>query len=69
MSQNMSDRQDFYKDSPNKHRKLSGNKSFHELLSFNDYKGSAVTTPSGRSNKSGWYNIHQKHVNISLNSN
>ena len=42
--------------------------SYHELLSLNDYKGSAATTPSGRDNKSGWYDIHQKHVNLSLNS-
>ena len=42
--------------------------SYHELLSLSDYKGSAATTPSGRDNKSGWYDIHQKHVNLSLNS-
>ena len=42
--------------------------SYHELLSRSDYKGSAGTTPSGRDNKSGWYDIHQKHVNLSLNS-
>ena len=42
--------------------------SYHELLSLSYYKGSAVTTPSGRDNKSGWYDIHQKHVNRSLNS-
>ena len=42
--------------------------SYHELLSLSDYKGSAATTPSGRNNKSGWYDIHQKHVNLSLNS-
>ena len=107
----MSDREDSYSESPNKHRKLlssvvrastpigkhsrshptigsyltptskhtsprkrrlsegtPGNKSFHELLSLSDYKGSAATTPSGRDNKSGWYDIHQKHVNLSLNS-
>ena len=68
MPQDMSGREDFYKESPNKHRKLSGNKSFHEVLSLSDYKGSAATTPSGRDNKSGWYDIHQKHVNLSLNS-
>ena len=42
--------------------------SYHELLLLSDYKGSAATTPSGRDNKSGWYDIHQKHVNLSLNS-
>ena len=42
--------------------------SYHELLSLSDYKGSAATTPSGCDNKSGWYDIHQKHVNLSLNS-
>ena len=42
--------------------------SYHELLSLSDYKGLAATTPSGCDNKSGWYNIHQKHVNLSLNS-
>ena len=68
MLQDMSDHEDFYKESSSKHRKSSGNKSFHELLSLSDYKGSAATTPSGRDNKSGWYDIHQKHVNLSLNS-
>ena len=67
MPQDISDRQDFYKDSSNKHRKSSGNKSFCELLSLSDYQGSAATTP-GRDNKNGWYDIHQKHVNLSLNS-
>ena len=42
MPQDISDREDFYKDSSNK--------------------------TSGRDNKSGWYDIHQKHVNLSLNS-
>ena len=42
--------------------------SYHELLSLSDYKGSAATAPSGRDNKSGWYDIQQKHVNLSLNS-
>ena len=37
-------------------------------MSLSDYQGSAATTPSGRDNKSGWYDIHQKHVNLSLNS-
>ena len=64
----MSDRKDFYKESSNKHRKSSENKLFHELLSLSDYKGSVARTPSGRDNKSGWYDIHQKHVNLSLNS-
>ena len=68
MPQDISDREDFYKDSSNKHQKSSGNKSFCELLSLSDYQGSAATTPSGRDNKSGWYDIHQKHVNLSLNS-
>ena len=68
MRQDISDREDFYKDSSNKHRKSSGNKSFCELLSLSDYQGSAGTTPSGRDNKSRWYDIHQKHVNLSLNS-
>ena len=35
-------------------------------MSLSDYQGSAATTPSGRDNKNGWYNIHQKHVNLSL---
>ena len=64
----MSDREDFYKESLNKHRKSSGNKCFHEIQSLSDYKGLVATTPSGHDNKSGWYNIHQKHVNLSLNS-
>ena len=68
MPQDISDLEDFYKDSSNKYRKSSGNKSFSELLSLSDYQGSAATTPSGRDNKNGWYNIHQKHVNLSLNS-
>ena len=68
MPQDISDREDFYKDSSNKHRKSSGNKSFCELLSLSDYQVSAATTPSDRDNKSGWYDIHQKHVNLSLNS-
>ena len=68
MPQDISDREDFYKDSSNKHKNPSGNKSFCELLSLSDYQGSAATTPSGRDNKSGWYDIHQKHVNLSLNS-
>ena len=68
MPQDISDREDFYKDSSNKHHKSSGNKSFCKLLSLSDYQGSAATTPSGRDNKSGWYDIHQKHVNLSLNS-
>ena len=68
MLQGISDREDFYKDSSNKHRKSSGNKLFCELLPLSDYQGSAATTPSGRDNKSGWYDIHQKHVNLSLNS-
>ena len=68
MPQDISDREDFYKDSSNKYRKSSGNKSFSELLSLSDYQGSAATTPSGRDNKNGWYDIHQKHVNLSLNS-
>ena len=68
MPQDISDREDFYKDSSNKHQNSSGNKSFCELLSLSDYQGSAATTPSGRDNKSGWYDIHQKHVNLSLNS-
>ena len=42
--------------------------SYHELLSLSDYKGSAATAPSGRDNKSGWYDIQQKHVYLSLNS-
>ena len=37
-------------------------------MSLSDYQGSAATTPSGRDNKSGCYDIHQKHVNLSLNS-
>ena len=37
-------------------------------MSLSDYQGSAATTPSGRDNKNGWYDIHQKHVNLSLNS-
>ena len=68
MPQDISDLEDFYKDSSNKHQNSSGNKSFCELLSPSDYQGSAATTPSGRDNKSGWYDIHQKHVNLSLNS-
>ena len=36
MPQDMSDREDFYKESSNKHQKSSGNKSFHELLSLSD---------------------------------
>ena len=68
MPQDIPDREDFYKDSSNKQRKSSGNKSFSELLSFSDYQGSAATTPSGRDNKSGWYDIHKKHVNLLLNS-
>ena len=68
MPQDMSDREDFYKDLSNKYRKSSGNKSFSELLSLSDYQGSAATTPSGRDNKNGWYDIHQKHVNLSFNS-
>ena len=68
MPRDISDREDFYKDSSNKHRKSSGNKSFCELLSLSYYQGSAATIPSGRDNKSGWYDIHQKHVNLSLNS-
>ena len=67
MPQDISDREDFYKDSSNKYRKSSGNKSFSELLSLSDYQGSAATTPSGRDNKNGWYDIHQKHVNLSFN--
>ena len=63
MPQDISDREDFYKDSSNKHQKLSGNKYFCELLSLSDYQGSAATTLSGRNNKSGCYDIHQKHVN------
>ena len=27
-----------------------------------------ATTPSGHDNKSGWYDINQKHLNLSLNS-
>ena len=53
MPQDISDREDFYKDSSNKHQKSSGNKSFCELLSLSDYQGSAATAPSGRDNKSG----------------
>ena len=68
MPQDMSDSEDFYKESSNKHRKSSGNKSFHELLSLSDYKSLAATTPSGQDNKGGWYDIHQKHVNLLLNS-
>ena len=68
MPQDISDREEFYKDSSNKYRKSSGNKSFSELLSLSDYQGSAATTPSGRDNKKGWYDIHQKHVNLLLNS-
>ena len=68
MLQDISDREDFYKDLSNKHRKLSGNKSFCELLSLSDYQDSVAATPSGCDNKSGWYDIHQKHVNLSLNS-
>ena len=34
MPQDLSDRENFYKDSSNKHRKSSGNKSFCELLSL-----------------------------------
>ena len=64
----MSDREDFYKELPNKHQKLPENKLLHELLSFSDYNGSAATTHSGRDNKSGWYDIHQKHVSLLLNS-
>ena len=37
MPQDISDCEDFYKDSSNKHRKSSGNKSFSELLSLSDY--------------------------------
>ena len=37
-------------------------------MSLSDYQGSAATTPSGRNNKSGWNDIDQKHVNLSLNS-
>ena len=68
MPQDISDREDFYKDSSNKYQKSSGNKSFSELLSPSDYQGSTATTPSGRDNKNGWYDIHQKHVNLPLNS-
>ena len=68
MQQDMSDHEDFYNESSNKHRKPSGNKLFHELLSLSDYKGSVATIPSGHDNKSGWYDIHQKHVNLLLNS-
>ena len=68
MPQDISDREDFYKDSSNKHQKSSANKSFCELLSLSDYQGSAAATLSGRDNKSGWYHIHQKYVNLSLNS-
>ena len=67
MPQDISDREDFYKDSSNKHQNLSGNKSLCELLSLSDYQGSAATTPSGCDNKSRWYDIHQKHVTLSLN--
>ena len=67
MPQDISDHEDFYKDSSNKHQISSGNKSFCELLSLSDYQGSAATTP-GRDNKSRWYDIHQKHVNLSFNS-
>ena len=66
MPQDISDREDFYKDSSNKHRKSPGNKSFCELLSLSDYQDSTATKPSGRDNKSGWYDINQKHVNLSL---
>ena len=62
--QDMSDHEDFYKESSNKHRKSSGNKSFYELLSLSDYKGLAATTPSGCDNKSGWYDVHQKRKSI-----
>ena len=68
MLQDISDHEDFYKDSSNKHQKSSGNKLFCELLSLSDFQGLAATTPSGRDNKNGWYNIHQKHINLSLNS-
>ena len=68
MPQDISHREDFYKDLSNKHRKSSGNKPFCELLPLSDYQGSTATTPSGRDNKSGWYDIHQKHVNLWLNS-
>ena len=60
MQQDISDHEDFYKDSSNKHRKSSGTKSFCKLLSVSNYQGSAATAPSGRDNKSGWYDIHQK---------
>ena len=36
-------------------------------MSLSDYQGSAATTPSGRDNKNGWYDIHQKHLDLSLN--
>ena len=68
MLQDISDREDFYKDSSNKHQKSSGNKSLCELLSLSDYQGSAATTPSDRDNKNRWYDINQKHGNLSLNS-
>ena len=64
MPHDMSDREDSYKELSNKHQKFSGNKSFHKLLSLSDYKGSAATTLSGCDNESGWYDIHQKHVNL-----
>ena len=50
MLQDISDREDFYKDSSNKHQKSSGNKLFCELLSLSDYQGLAATKPSGRDN-------------------
>ena len=34
MLQKISDKEDFYKEWPDKHRKLSGNKLFHEPLSL-----------------------------------
>ena len=40
MPQDISDREDFYKDSSNKYRKSSGNKLFSELWSLSDYQGS-----------------------------
>jgi len=42
--------------------------SFSDLLSLSDYNNSPATTPSGRDNKAGWYNIHDKHTSLSSTS-